>query len=233
MLRKSFVIISLAVIVTMFVATVASAELKFKVQDLEAAIAGCDDPGACPPELVPTIDEDGNYNFALLEGAKPNADSTIAGYCPARHCMEYLNDGFWNNCRSWITGDALAPETWAEIDLGAVYPVKRVGFGSDHCGHYMDRAGNDFVILAATTYNADSKAATWKMVYDNQKGLTPNATLYCDFPETNAQYVRISVTGAAGERIDEIEIYGSALDTSYVSSHDKLTICWGQVKTQY
>lgn len=233
MLRKLFVIIFLAVIVTILTTTVTSAiEPKFKKQDLKAATAACDDPGACAPEVVPTIDEDGNYNLALLEVAKPNADSLIAGYCPARHCTEYLNDGFYNNCRSWITGDKSAPEAWAEIDLGAAYPIKKVGFASDHCGHYADRAGNDFKILTATKYDADSKAASWKTVYDNKKGLTPNKTMYFDFDETKAQYVRISVTGTAGVRIDEIEIYCSKSGFA-VNKEGKLATCWGEIKIQY
>jgi hypothetical protein len=233
MLRKLFVIIFLAVIVTMFAVTVTSAiEPKFKKQDLKAATAECADPGACAPEVVPTIDEDGNYNLALLDVAKPNADSVIAGYCPARHCTEYLNDGFYNNCRSWITGDAATPEAWAEIDMGAVYPIIRVGFGSDHCGFYKDRAGSDFVILAATKYDKDSKAASWKIVYDNKKGPIPNQTLYFDFPATRAQYIRISVTGTAGVRMDEIEIYCSKSGFA-VNKEDKLTTCWGGIKIQY
>ena len=231
MLRKLFVIIFLAVIVTMFVATVTSAiEPKFKKQDLKEATAACNDPGACAPEVVPTIDEDGNYNLALLEVATPNADSLIAGYCPARHCTEYLNDGFYNNCRSWITGDKFAPEAWAEVDMGAAYPIIRVGFGSDHCGHYADRAGNDFKILVATKYDADSKATSWKTVYDNKKGLIPNQTMYFDFNETEARYVRISILNSPGVRIDEIEIYGSGLA---VNKEGKLTTCWGDIKIQY
>jgi len=233
MLGKLLVVIFLAVFVTMFVATVTSAiEPKFKKLDLKKATAECDDPGACPPEEVPTVDEKGNYNLALLAVAEPNADSLIDGYCPARHCLEYLNDGFWNNCRSWITGDAAAPEAWAEIDMKAAYPIIRVGFGSDHCGHYMDRAGGNFVILAATKYSEDSKAATWKTVYDNKNGPVPNGTLYYDFPATKAQYIRISVTGTAGLRIDEIEIYCTKGGFA-VNNEGKLANCWGEIKIQY
>jgi hypothetical protein len=233
MLRKLFVIIFLAVIVTILTTSMTSAiEPKFKKQDIKAATDACKDGSPCKPELVSTIDKDGNYNLALLEAAKPNADSLLAGYCPDRHCLEYLNDGFYNNCRSWITGDKIAGEAWAEIDMGAVYPIKKVGFGSDHCGNYQDRAGNDFKILVATKYDADSKAASWKTVYDNKKGLTPNQTLYFDFDETKAQYMRISILNSPGVRIDEIEIYCSKSGFA-VNKEDKLTTCWGGIKIQY
>jgi len=233
MLRKLFVIIFLAVIVTMFTVTMTSAiEPKFKEQDLKKATAECQDTSPCKPEEVPTIDEDGNYNLALLEVAKPNADSLIAGYCPDRHCTEYLNDGFYNNCRSWITADLLAPEAWAEIDLGAAYPIKKVGFGSDHCGNYQDRCGNDFKILLATKYDEDSKAASWTTVYDNKKGDAPHQTTYYEFNETRAQYVRISVSNSSGVRIDEIEIYCSKSGFA-VNNEGKLATCWGEIKIQY
>lgn len=235
MLKKFLVIFSITLAVSMFTAAVAQgAEYKFKEQDIAKATAECADPSPCKPELVPTKDDEGNVNLALLEAAKPNADSTIAGWCPARHCLEFLNDGFYNNCRSWITNSG-GPEAWAEIDLGAVYVVKKVAFGSDHCGNYKDRAAKKFRILTATQYDKDSGAATWKELFAYDKADSPiNQTNTFKVKESEAGYVRISVlNGAAGVRIDEIEVYGTALTGTAVFPQGKLTTAWGQIKKQH
>ena len=230
MLKKFLVIAFVVLAVSIFVASVKAAEYKFKEQDLAKATEGCDDGSPCKPELVPTDDNEGNFNLALLEDARPNADSVIAGWCPQRHCTEYLNDGFFNNCRSWITGSG-GPEAWAEIDLGDVYRIKKVGIGSDHCGNYQDRFAKDFKILVATEYNEDSKAATWKVAYDNENGDAVHETVYFEFKEVEGRYVRIYVeTGGGGVRIDEIEIYGTALTDTALHPQGKLTITWGQIK---
>ncbi|HIE29572.1 TPA: hypothetical protein EYP66_20065 [Candidatus Poribacteria bacterium] len=167
MLKKFLVTVFVAVVVSMFIAAVTEATpYKFKEQDLAKATEECDDPSPCKPELVPTKDDEGNINFALLEDAKPNADSLIGdgGWCPRRHCTEYLNEGFYNNCRSWISATSPGTEAWAEIDLGDVYLIKKVAFGSDRCENYKDRAATKFSILIAKEYNEDSNADTWKKI---------------------------------------------------------------------
>jgi len=231
LLKKFLVVVFVVVAVSIFLVSVTEAvEYKFKEQDIAKATEGCKDGSPCKPELVSTEDGEGNFNLALLEEAKPNADSVIAGWCPDRHCTEYLNDGFYNNCRSWITGSS-GPEAWAEVDLGDVYLVKKVGIGSDHCGNYQDRFAQDFKILVATQYNADSKAATWKEVYDNKNGAAVHETVYFEFKEVEARYVRIFVvTGGGGVRIDEMEIYGKALTETAAHPQGKLTTTWGQMK---
>jgi hypothetical protein len=231
LLKKFLVMLFAAVAVSIFVASVTEAvDYQFKERDIAKATEACDDGSPCKPELVPTEDDEGNINFALLEAATPNADSVIAGWCPQRHCTEYLNDGFWNNCRSWITGSG-GPEAWAEVDMGDVYLVKKVGFGSDHCGNYQDRFAKDFKILVATEYNEDSNADTWEEVYDNQNGDEVHETLYFEFKATEARYVRIYVvTGGGGVRIDEMEIYGTALSETVVHPQGKLTTTWGLIK---
>jgi hypothetical protein len=78
---------------------------EFKEQDIKAATDACDADGKPGPEFVPTV-RDKQPNLALLKDAKPDASSLLAGWCPQRHCTEYLNDGFYNNCRSWIIGAA-------------------------------------------------------------------------------------------------------------------------------
>lgn len=215
-------------IITLFVAGTSSA-WEFKEQDIKKATSECKDDSPCKPELVPTMDKEGNVNLALLKVAKPNADSLLAGWCPARHCTEYLNDGFYNNCRSWITAKPSGQEAWAEIDMGAVYQIKKVGFGSDHCGNYKDRSAKDFKILVATKYSPDSKDDNWKVVYDHKDGDMVNKTTYFEFSPVEARYVRISITKSnqSEVRIDEIEIYGGALA---VDPKGKSAYYWGQIK---
>jgi len=228
MLRRFFVVFFVAVFASMLFAVVTEAwNPEFKERDIEEAEGLC--AGApCPPELVSTMDDEGNINLALLENAEPNAESFLPGY--AIHQIEHLNDGFYNNCRSWISGTTA--ETWAEIDLGDVHSVKKVGIGSDHCGHYQDRAATDFEILVATQYKEDSEAASWNVVYDYEEVDPIHLTTYFEFKEVEARYVRILVfTSNQGEvRIDEIEIYGSF---RAVNPQSKCATRWGQIKTQY
>ena len=130
---------------------------EFKEQDIKAATDACDADGKPGPEFVPTV-RDNQPNLALLRDAKPDASSLLAGWCPQRHCTEYLNDGFYNNCRSWIIG---AVPGWAQIDIGAVANVNRIYFGSDHSQGFVDRTTTDFDILVATTKaDANSEANT-------------------------------------------------------------------------
>ena len=135
---------------------------EFKEQDITAATKACDAGGKPEPEFVPTV-LDNQPNLALLKDARAEASSLLAGWCPQRHCTEYLNDGFYNNCRSWIIG---AVPGWAQIDIGAVANVNRIYFASDHSQGFTDRITTDFDILVATTIaDADSAANTWKKVY--------------------------------------------------------------------
>ena len=231
MLKKIFALFFVVVFASMLFAAVTEAwNPKFKEQDIKKATKECVDGSPCKPELVPTEDDDGNFNLALLEDAEPNVDSLIAGWCPDRHCTEYLNDGFYNNCRSWITGSG-GPEAWAEVDMGDVYPIKKVGIGSDHCGNYQDRFAKDFKILVATNYKEDSKATTWKVAYDNNNGDAVHETVYFEFKEVEARYVRIYVeTGGGGVRIDELEVYGGP---RAVNPQSKIASYWGQIKMLY
>jgi hypothetical protein len=95
---------------------------EFKEQDIKAATDECDAGGKPGPEFVPTV-RDKEPNLALLKDAKGEASSQLEGWCPRRHCTEYLNDGFYNNCRSWIIG---AIPGWAQIDMGDVANVNRI-----------------------------------------------------------------------------------------------------------
>ncbi len=201
--------------------------LKFKKQDMKDAKDKCDAGGKPLPEFVPTV-QDGEPNLALLEGAKPDASSVIAGWCPQRHCTEYLNDGFYNNCRSWIIG---AIPGWAQIDIGKVATVNRVFLGSDHSQGFNDRFLADFDILVATEKaDPDSNAKTWKNVLNYKDAAKPiRETTEFKFKEVQARWVRIHVRAADGARVDEIEIYGGRNPLA-VEPTGKLTTTWAQVK---
>lgn len=198
----------------------------FKEQDIDAATKECEAGGKPGPEFVPTV-RDKQPNLALLKDAKAEASSLIDGWCPRRHCTEYLNDGFYNNCRSWIIGPIPG---WVQIDIGAVANVNRIYFGSDHSQGFLDRTAADFDILVATTKaDPNSEANTWKKVYTH-KGGPISKTTEISFDDVDARWLRIHIRGNAGARIDELEIYGGN-NPMTVEPIEKLTIIWAQVKT--
>ncbi len=199
---------------------------EFKEQDIKAATDACEAGGKPGPEYVPTV-RDKQPNLALLKDAKPDASSQLNGWCPQRHCIEYLNDGFYNNCRSWIIG---ALPGWAQIDIGAVANVNTIYFGSDHSQGFLDRMAKDFDILVATVKaDANSDAGTWKKVYTH-KGDNISKTTEFTFDDVEARWVRIHIRTNAGTRIDEIEIYGGS-DPMAVDPTDKMATVWGHIKT--
>lgn len=199
---------------------------EFKEQDIDAATEACDAGGQSEPEFVPTV-RDKEPNLALLKTSKAEASSLLGGWCPQRHCTEYLNDGFYNNCRSWIIG---ALPGWAQIDIGEVANVNRIIIGSDHAQDFIDRMATDFDILVATSKaDANSEANTWKKVYTHD-GTPISKTTEIEFDDVEARWLRIHIRNNPGARIDEIEIYGGS-DPAAVEPTDKLTTIWAQVKT--
>ena len=181
--------------------------------------------GAGPePEEVPEVDERGAVNVALLPDTAPNASSLIPGW-DKRHQIELLNDGWYNNPRSWIIQGVPG---WAEIDLGEVYEIDKVVFGSEHTAHWNDRKTGDFSILVATKYDEDSEAATWEEVYKHD-GDPVHATTTFEFKAVDARWVRIEIRGPDGARIDEIEIY--SLKAAAVNAGSKLILTWGRIRT--
>ena len=163
--------------------------------------------GNSKPQRVPQSDKAGRQNLALLPDAMANASSVLPGY--SIHQVKHLNDGLYNNSNSWISN---GEPSWVEIDLGDVYEISTVVFGSEHGGHYNDRAASKFDILVATAYEADSGASVWKKVYEHRDGAV-HLTRAFDFEPVEAQWVRIHILEGAGGnvRIDEVEIYGSHL----------------------
>lgn len=200
---------------------------EFKEQDIKAATDACDAGGKPGPEFVPTVRDD-EPNLALLKDAKAEASSELLGWCPQRHCIEYLNDGFYNNCRSWIIG---AIPGWAQIDMGEVANVNRIFFASDHSQGFLDRTTADFDILVATSKaDPDSDADTWTQVYTH-KGDPVSETTEFTFEDVEARWLRLHIRSNAGARVDELEIYGGR-DPMAVEPHGKLTTTWAAVKTK-
>ena len=163
----------------------------------------CDNAGSPLPEFVPTVDLD-TYNLTLLKNTIITASSTIAGY-PGRHSKTYINDGWYNNCRSWIP--AQMPAT-VHVDLGKKYNIFYLKFGSEHQKHYNDRAATKFNIQVST----DNQ--TWVNVYnyDNQQPIRDTTLFELNKPE-NARYVKIYIKASVGGkvRIDELEIWGKPI----------------------
>jgi len=215
-IQKSLFVFSLVVILSTGLAFSAYAQKQEFPEDW-ATDAGPE------PEEVPEFDERGATNMALLPGTAPNASSCIAGY-DDRHQIEFLNDGWYNNPRSWIIGSIPG---WCEIDLGKAYEIDKVVIGSEHTAQWNDRAPTDFSILVATEYNEDSDAGTWKEVYENN---TPvSGTTEFEFNAVKARWVRIDIRSMDGARIDEFEIY--SMKGAAVNAGDKLTSTWGELKT--
>ena len=201
---------------------------EFKEQDIKEATDACDAGGKPGPEFVPTVRDKNEPNLALLKDATAEASSQLQGWCPRRHCIEYLNDGFYNNCRSWIIG---ALPGWAQIDIGDVANVNRIYFGSDHSQGFLDRTTADFDILVATTKaDPNSDANTWEKVYTH-KGDPISKTTEFTFKDVEARWLRIHVRANGGARIDEIEIYGGK-DPMAVEAMGKLSVRWGELKKQ-
>jgi hypothetical protein len=221
--------------------------IKFIEQNMDIATAECDHGDRPLPEFAPTV-RDGEPNLALMVGATPSVSDDIAdgAYCPkphnpdsekdsGRHCGVYINDGFYNNCRSWIGGTYPG---WVQVDLGKVATINRVFFGSDHSQGFADRAATEFNILVATdTADADSDAASWEKVLSYNDGENPvRETTEFKFEATKGRYVRIHIIGPGGSRVDELEIYGGASPLgggAAVQADGKLATSWGDIKQSF
>ena len=158
-------------------------------------------------QRVPRQDEAGYRNLALLPDAVANASSVLPGY--DIHQIKHLNDGFYNNSRSWISN---GEPSWAEIGLGDVYNVSKVVFGSEYSRHHHDRAASKFQILVSMEYHQDSAHETWKKVYEYD-GRPVQGTRAFSFESVEALWVRIHIWESVGGnvRIDEMEIYGDLM----------------------
>ncbi|HCK16346.1 TPA: hypothetical protein DHW51_19635 [Candidatus Poribacteria bacterium] len=220
--------------------------IKFIEQNMDQATKECDDGGRGKPEFVPTV-RDGEPNLALMVGAKPSVSDQIAdgGYCnkphnpkgkaTGRHCGVYINDGFYNNCRSWI---GQKYPGWIQVDLGKIATINRIFMGSDHSQGFADRAATQFDVLVATDKaDKDSAAASWKKAFSyNNKEKPIRNTTELKFAAVKGRYVRIHIIGPGGTRVDELEIYGGKSPLgggAAVQAASKLTTNWGQIKHSF
>ncbi|NQT51565.1 hypothetical protein HQ576_05925, partial [bacterium] len=107
----------------------------------------------------------------------------------------------------WISG---GEPSWAEIDLGDVYCVYKVTFGSDSSRQHSDRATSTFRVLVATEHSADSEAKTWTPVHKQDGGAAVHARTEFKFKPIEARWVRVVIAGSNANqaRIDELEVYG-------------------------
>jgi hypothetical protein len=149
--------------------------------------------------------ERGRRNLALLPDAKANASSLYADGAMPIHQIAHLHDGWRGNRVSWIAKTSAA---WAEIDLGRSYTISQVRLSNDATRQHSDRKPVDYRILAATQYDADSVAATWKPVAD-VSGEPLLGTRDFSFAPCQARWVRVQIlkSEANEPRLDEIEIY--------------------------
>ncbi|SAK82343.1 F5/8 type C domain protein [Caballeronia calidae] len=167
----------------------------------------CDSAGSPLPARVPTHLR-GLYNLALLDTASASASSIIPGY-PARHQIRFLNDGWFNNCRSWI------PQTmpaWAQVDLGDNYLISLIIFGSEYQQFYRDRRPTNFAI----DLSKSGSPGSWTTVYQSGPGEIVSDMREFPISPNIARFVRVTITDSQGgaPRIDELQVYGKPVPSA-------------------
>jgi len=180
-------------------------ELVFKSIDV-ANPPYCDRAGSPEPRPVPTKDASGMPNLALLLNARASASSVTHDPSGSRHRTAYINDGWYNNCRSWIPATMPA---WAEIDLGSEFRIEAVALGSEHEAYYKDRAATKFKISVFSNRVSNE----WRTVYTHSSGEPIRDTTLFDFDPVVARKIKIDITKSIPNpvRIDEMEVYGRPL----------------------
>ena len=83
-------------------------------------------------------------NVAL--GGKPSASGTYPG--SAIHKLEHINDGKFDNERSWISNTA--GKGWVQIEFPAKVRIARIVWGRARNGVFKDRLATQYTIEAAT-----------------------------------------------------------------------------------
>jgi hypothetical protein len=168
----------------------------------------CDRGNSALTEPVP-IYWKGEANLALLNQATATASSVIPGF-ETRHQIDFLNDGWYNNCRSWIPATMPA---WAEIDLGDIFEIRRVSLGSEHTKFWGDRR-----LLEFTISTRQQQSQPWELVISHDAKDGPvDSTTGVDFRPRIARFVRLEFSKTVkGDlpRVDEIEIYGHRIPHS-------------------
>lgn len=169
--------------------------------------------------LLETAGTMGAGNLARRNGATAFAQDLIPGY--AIHQVAHLNDGIYGNDNSWI-GDSA--DTYAGIELKGSFLIDGLAFGSDNTGGYGDRWAGTYTIQYTTS-------ATPTALTPESAWITIGAASYTDFyahqgplrhrygfEAVQATGVRVKMLGGHTGiiRIDELEVYGSPVDTSAV-----------------
>ncbi len=165
--------------------------------------------------MVPAVRE-GCRNLALLPGAKATASSTLPGF--AIHQVAHLNDGWYGNERSWV---AATMPAWVEIDLGAVYPIGRIGLSNDQEGIFADRAATRLRIMTAVEHHPDRNG--WKTVVDHPDQPL-EATREFRFDPIPARWIRVEIADSnqGTVRFDEIEVYeAKPVPADQASAYDR------------
>ena len=155
---------------------------------------------ATPVEMKAAAEDGvGFANLALGPKAKAAASSCIPGH--DIHQIAHLNDGRLGNSHSWISG---GEPSWAELDLGGVYHIYSVVFGSDSSRRYRDRGATAFSILAA------AERGKWQAVYKHAGGAPVLDRTEFRFKPVQARWVRVAIESSNQNavRIDELEVYG-------------------------
>lgn len=187
----------------------------------EADIPYCDlstEPAGAPaPKAVPRHDANGRPNLALLAEAEASTSSIIPTMPPgekepvgSRHRVSYVNDGWYNNCRSWV---AATMPAWIIIDLHNSYDVTGIAFGSEHDVFYGDRAAKQFDVLV------DVGSGDWTLVYQKTTSDPVQTTTVFTFSHpVSARRVKLLIkestppiypkTSPGAVRVDELEIFG-------------------------
>jgi hypothetical protein len=145
-------------------------------------------------------------NLALLKETEATASSLIYGF-PTRHEIHFLNDGWYNNCRSWIP---MMMPAWVELDLQRLFELSLIAIGSEHTKRWNDRQPLEFTIRARGHLEDE-----WTLLHQHEAKDGPvRGTTVFAFKPMQARFVRLDFTKTAqGDpvRVDEVEVYGRPL----------------------
>jgi hypothetical protein len=167
-------------------------------------------PDPCGAQIVPLRDRVGRLNLARLRSVRISASSSHQA-----RPVTMLNDGFYDDCRSWIAADG---QQSAEItlDLGNTYIIQNIALTNLY-HPFASSTGRDRFISAATVWAGDTKEDLDLIpvaLPDVRPGQDPNLAgrKEWDTGDIRARIIRIRIERTLDgnpARIDEIEVYGT------------------------